>query len=73
MRKNRESVLLQEEAQELIANYVGDSENYHVEERSTNCESFPCPTELESWSGETNAIFVYNLDMEEVYAVAYWC
>lgn len=49
-------------------NYAGE---YSVEERSADCSAFPCPCELDDWSGEIPAIYVY-LGNEEVFAVAYW-
>lgn len=49
--------------------YVGD---YSVEERSADCEAFPCPRGLDTWSGEISAIYICNEDCEELFAVAYW-
>ena len=48
---------------------VGD---YSVEDKSADCSTFPCPRELDSWSGEVNALYIYNEDCEELFAVAYW-
>jgi hypothetical protein len=47
--------------------------NTYVEERSADCSAFPCPNELGTWSGETNAIYLYNDETnEEMFACAYW-
>ena len=79
----RTSVLTYNEAVEEVKNYfnglglnwdgkskyVGD---YVVEDNSADCCSFPCPRELDNWSGETNALYVYEDGVKEVFAVAYW-
>lgn len=46
--------------------------NFIVEDHSADCAAFPCPRGLDSWSGETSALYIYNEENEEVYAVAYW-
>ena len=47
--------------------------NYIVEDRSADCEAFPCPPEIGSWSGEVCALYVCNFDtQEEIFACAYW-
>lgn len=73
----RKSVMTYDEAKELVNDFVESAKeegmNVYVEERSADCEAFPCPRELDGWQGETNAICVYDEDAnEEVYAVAYW-
>lgn len=49
--------------------YLG---NYIIEERSADCDNFPCPRGLDSWGGETSAYYIYNEENEEILAVAYW-
>lgn len=44
-----------------------------IKERSGDCSEFPSPDEFLNWSGETNAICLYNDETnEEVFACAYW-
>lgn len=45
---------------------------YTVRENSADCDAFPCPRGLDSWSGETSALYVEDEDLNEVFAVAYW-
>ncbi len=70
----RESFYFYEDAQELVNDFVKDYEgNCYVEEGSASCSSFPCPQELDTWGGETSAIYVYDEDSnEELLSVAYW-
>lgn len=50
--------------------YLG---NYIIEERSADCDDFPCPRGLDSWGGETSAIYIYDMEEnEDKLAVAYW-
>lgn len=49
--------------------YVG---NYIVKDGSADCDAFPCPYGMDSWGGETSALYVYNEYNEELFAVAYW-
>lgn len=49
--------------------YIG---NFIVEEHPADCNAFPCPRGLDTWSGETSAFYIYNEDCEELFAVAYW-
>lgn len=50
-----------------------DGVNTYIEERSADCSAFPCPNELGTWSGETNAIYLYNEETnEEIFVCAYW-
>lgn len=49
--------------------HIGD---FIVEDNSADCSAFPCPRELDSWSGEVNALYIYNEDGKELFAVAYW-
>lgn len=67
----RKSVLTYEEAMELVSDYSG-RDDCRVVEAAASCHEFPCPCELDSWSGETNAIYVYDdATNEEIFAVAY--
>lgn len=69
----RQSVLTYKEAMELVSDYAG-RDDCRIVEASANCDAFPCPLEFDSWSGETNAIYVYDDVMgKELFAVAYWC
>lgn len=43
-----------------------------VTDRSADCDAFPCPHGLDSWSGETSALYIEDEDLNEVFAVAYW-
>ena len=46
---------------------------YQIEETSGDCKAYPCPRELDSWSGETSVIKVLDFDsQEELFAVAFW-
>lgn len=50
--------------------YLG---NFMIEDRSADCDAFPCPCGLDSWSGETSALYIYDYEEnEEKFAVAYW-
>ena len=45
---------------------------YTVRESSADCDAFPCPRGLDSWSGETSALYIEDEDLNEIFAVAYW-
>lgn len=47
-------------------------DKYIVTDRSADCDAFPCPRELDNWSGETSALYIEDEDLNEVFAVAYW-
>lgn len=50
--------------------YLG---NFTIEDRSADCDAFPSPRGLDSWSGETSALYIYDYEEnEEKFAVAYW-
>ena len=70
------SAMSYNEAMEMINDYVADhsdNENLVIEHRSADCSSFPCPLGLDTWSGETSAIYVWDSEEnEDVFAVAYW-
>ena len=54
----------------FLNDYRGD---VYVERGAADCDKFPCPEELDDWSGQTNAIYVYDVSTgEEVFACAYW-
>lgn len=55
-------------AQEQVKNL----KDGYLEDGSVDCDKVDCPRELDSWSGETSAIFVCSEEngIEEV--VAYW-
>lgn len=47
--------------------------NYMIEETSGDSKAYPCPCELDNWSGEVNIINVIDFDtQEELFSVAYW-
>jgi hypothetical protein len=68
------SVVTYEQCHEEVDNFLNTySGDVYVERGSANCSAFPCPDILESWSGETNAIYVYDVSSrEEIFACAYW-
>ena len=75
MKAQRESAYRYEEASAMVQDYVNNYEGKcYVREGVADCSAFPCMIkELETWSGETWAIYVYDEESgEEVYAVAYW-
>lgn len=39
---------------------------------SVDCAAYPCPNELESWSGEASAIAVEDVNGNIIAIVAYW-
>ncbi|MBQ2046109.1 MAG: hypothetical protein II260_02865 [Muribaculaceae bacterium] len=51
---------------------VKDFKDGYLEDGSVDCDKVDCPREMDSWSGETSAIFVCSEEngIEEV--VAYW-
>lgn len=70
----RTSTLSYEEALEIVDSYLNScNKDIYVENSSADCATFPCPEELGSWCGETNAIYVYDVSTgEELFACAYW-
>lgn len=74
MKAQRESAYSYEEASAKVQSYVNSYEyKCYVREGAADCSAFPCPKELDTWSGETSAIYVYDeASCAEVYAVAFW-
>lgn len=61
-----------EDALEYAKECVEDFENGYLEDGSVDCDKVDCPRELDSWSGETGAIFVWDNDNKLVKVIAYW-
>lgn len=61
-----------EDALEYAQERVKDIKDGYIEDGSVDCDKVDCPRELDSWSGETSAIFVCSEEngIEEI--VAYW-
>lgn len=74
MKTKRESAYTYSEAEEMVNDFAKYYDgNCRIEYRSADCSAFPCPREMDSWGGETCAIYVIDEDSnKEVYAVAYW-
>lgn len=68
----RMSVLYREEAEREVANYMDGRTDLYVREDAADCENFPCPDELDSWSGTTMALYVEDEGGNEVFACAYY-
>lgn len=70
----RTSTLTYEQCTQQVDNFLnGFSGDVYVESGAADCAKFPCPSELDSWSGETNAVYVYDVSTgEEIFACAYW-
>lgn len=69
----RVSVYDSADAVKMVNDFVNGRNDVVVEECPASCSSFPCPDGLESWSGETSGIYVYDCETgEELLAVAYW-
>jgi hypothetical protein len=69
----RVSVYDSAEAEKMVNDFVNGRDDVVVEERPASCSAFPCPVGLESWSGETSGVYVYDINTgEELFAVAYW-
>jgi hypothetical protein len=69
----RVSVYDSADAERLVNDFVNGRDDVVVEERPASCSTFPCPDGLESWSGETSGVYVYDCNTgEELFAVAYW-
>lgn len=66
----RKAYYYEKDAKEVAEAYLPD--NGYIEESSNDCSKYPCPRELDSWSGETNVYNVYNENDELVASVAYW-
>ena len=45
---------------------------YTVQCSTADCKRFPLPEGLDNWSGETLAYYVYDENMDEQLAVAFW-
>ena len=45
---------------------------YTIKQGAADCNAFPLPLGFSNWHGETSAYYVYDADMNEVLAVAYW-
>lgn len=61
------------DAERVVNDFVNGRDDVEVEERPASCSAFPCPDGLESWSGETSGVFVYDCNTgEELLGVAYW-
>lgn len=58
------------EAEDEAENMLG--EGWSTEYGRADCSTMPCPRELESWSGEIEAINVYNSWGEHVAIIGYW-
>lgn len=68
----RDSVVKKSEALEMVNAYIDGEKDLNIRKGAADCSNFPCPEELDSWSGQTNAFYVEDADGNEVYAVAYW-
>ena len=66
------SFLKYNEALEYAQEQVKEINGGYLEEGTVDADKVDCPRELDSWSGETGAIFVCSEEngIEEV--VAYW-
>lgn len=60
----------EKDAREVAECYL--PEGGYIEESSNDCWNYPCPRELESWSGEINVFDVYDENGERVASIAYW-
>lgn len=70
----RVSTLTYEECTQRVDEFLNDYRgDVYVEEGAADCSKFPCPRGLDDWSGETNAIYVYDVSTgEEIFSCAYW-
>lgn len=61
-----------EDALAYAQEQVKDLKDGYLKDGSVDCDKVDCPRELDSWSGETGAIYVCSDEngIEEV--VAYW-
>lgn len=61
-----------QDALEYAQEQVKNLKDGYLEDGSVDCDKVDCPREMDSWSGETSAIFVCSEEngIEEV--VAYW-
>lgn len=61
-----------QDALEYAQEQVKDIKDGYLEDGSVDCDKVDCPREMDSWSGETSAIYVCSEEngIEEV--VAYW-
>ena len=68
----RTSVLYCEEAEREVKSFIGDRTDLYVRKDDADCKDFPCPDELDTWSGTTNAFYVEDENGNELFACAYW-
>jgi hypothetical protein len=61
-----------QDALEYAQEQVKNLKDGYIEDGSVDCDKVDCPRELDSWSGETSAIFVCSEEngIEEI--IAYW-
>lgn len=64
----RKAYFLEKDAREEAQLFNG-----YIVEETGNCESYPCPNELESWQGEINVYNVYDEDDNCIASIGYWC
>lgn len=70
MRAERYSEYNAKDAREL-ANSLIPAGGY-IESGCGDCEAYPCPVELDSWSGQISTFDVYDEDGDCIAQVAYW-
>lgn len=70
----RLSTLTYEECITIVDAFLNDYRgDVYVESGAADCAKFDCPRGLDDWSGETSAVYVYDVSTgEEVLACAYW-
>ena len=61
---------MEQDAHEVAMSYM--EEGGYIEDSQADCESLPCPRELDSWSGVINAYRVYDASGEEIAVIGYW-
>lgn len=67
----KKAYCLEQDAREEAESYC--PQNGYIESASGDCWTYPCPRELDSWSGETPVYNVFGEDGEWIASVAYWC
>lgn len=67
----KESFYLKEEAEDMARMYAEDIDGI-IEHGSCDCDSFPVPDGVDTWSGETGCVRVYDENGDLYYAAAYW-
>lgn len=65
----RESYMSEYDAKNRVYEMLDDE--LWFEEGSMSCDSMPCPSELDNWSGEVGEFYVYK-DNELFAKIAYW-